>query len=261
MLDKIRAFNRSRLINRIKNKAPVRTPHGFNFIGPVAMLQGEFERDETNFLISKLTSCTSFLNIGANYGYYCCHAQKLGVKTVAIEPVPINCGILMENMKINGWGDNITLLPIAAGNNSGFIDIYGEGTGASIIRGWARNPNSLSATVSIAKVDEIINPSALGEELLVLIDVEGFEYNVLLGAEKLISSNNKKITWLIEILLKEHSPNKNRNYVDTFNIFFKEGYKAFDVNELSKEILIDDVLRWVETGSFEEANNNFVFHK
>ncbi|MEM9343195.1 MAG: FkbM family methyltransferase [Pseudomonadota bacterium] len=140
--DRIRAQNQRRRARRRANRAPVQTPQGFHFIGPRYMQDGVYEAELVTFIAHLIAMSDRFVNVGANAGYYCAIAQTKGVPTLAFEPNPDNFALLARNMQLNGWGEQITALPLAAGETSGFLTLYGEGTGSSLVPGWANNPQS-----------------------------------------------------------------------------------------------------------------------
>ncbi|MDC0043150.1 FkbM family methyltransferase, partial [Paracoccaceae bacterium] len=121
------------------------------------MQNGSFEVTETKILIKLFFQADIFVNVGANFGYYICMARNMGVRSIAIEPIPINQRILKQNLIENNWDQNVILHPIACGNSNGNVTIYGEGTGASIIPGWAQNPSRLKHIVPMKKLDNILS--------------------------------------------------------------------------------------------------------
>jgi hypothetical protein len=65
-------------------KEPKETPMGFKFTGNRSMQEGRFESEETKVVIKLLQRVNIFINVGANIGYYCCHALKYGKYTTII---------------------------------------------------------------------------------------------------------------------------------------------------------------------------------
>jgi hypothetical protein len=112
------------------------TPWGFKLAGNALMAQGLFEPDETLLIRTLVQDADVFINIGANIGYYCCHALDLGKPIIAFEPVQRNLLYLYKNIKANQW-KNAEIFPIALSNQVGILEIYGGNTGASVIKGWA----------------------------------------------------------------------------------------------------------------------------
>ena len=98
IINQIRTFNRRRLTRRHLKRTSVNTPFGFKFFGPSAMQNGSFEITETNILIKLSSHADLFINVGANYGFYCCLALSKGIKTSAFEPVYTNLRILYKNI-------------------------------------------------------------------------------------------------------------------------------------------------------------------
>ncbi len=214
-------------------RPPVETPFGFKISAPRAMQDGSFERSDVRIIRQIMDASDLFINIGANVGYYCCFAQMAGLRTIAVEPQPNNATLLMRNMRANRWGDNITILPVAVGDTPGIVDMYGEGTGASLVRGWARNPVHLARQVPVVRLDDVVPPLDPAQQTFILMDVEGFELHALRGASTLINAPTKPI-WMIEISLSRHQPDGStlsETAGATFEIMKTAGYEAYEVGE------------------------------
>jgi hypothetical protein len=84
-------------------EAPVTTPWGFKLAGNVSMAKGTFEPAETELVRSILRDVDIMINVGANIGYYCCHALSMGKTVIAFEPIERNLRYLCKNIKNNGW--------------------------------------------------------------------------------------------------------------------------------------------------------------
>ena len=78
------------------------------------------------FLLSPKDGATN-VNVGANFGYYICMARNMGVRSISIEPIPVNQSILKRNLVENNWDQNVILHPVACGNSDENITIYGDG--------------------------------------------------------------------------------------------------------------------------------------
>lgn len=257
--DRFRSYNRSRISRRRLAKETKMTPFGFRFNGNAEMQNGTFEPEETVLINQIFKSVDLFVNIGANSGYYCCFAQQKGIKTIALEPIPTNVQYIAQNMDANGWGDNITVLPVAAGEVTGFIDIYGIGTGASVVKGWANNPAHLKQTVPVVRIDSIIHPAPLGQALFILMDIEGFEYHALKGATSLIESTNKPI-WFIEIIGDGGPIDKNIvRFKETFIIMLDAGYNAYMADENMRQLSLEDILALEKNAAAQNASRNYLF--
>lgn len=114
---------------------------------------------------------------------------------------------LYKNIEINHWQKDITVFPIALAEEIGLIDIYGAGTGASLIAGWAGGSVNLKRTVPVNTLDNTVLEQIKTKKTLFIIDVEGVGFQTLLGAKKCIALNQKPI-WIVEIG-NHHHKHKN----------------------------------------------------
>ena len=254
--DLIRAQNQRRRAHRLANRPAVQTPLGFQFVGPRLMQEGRYEAALGAFIAQLIALGDRFVNVGANAGYYCAIAQTKGVETIAFEPNPETFALLTRNMQMNGWGDRITTLPLAAGASSGFLTLYGEGTGASLVRGWAGNPTG-GTTVPVARLDTLIQRPQPGEKVVFLLDVEGHEFAALSGAHSLIASDPKPI-WIVEVSSTVHQPggtSTNPDYAATLTLFRDAGYEVISTSQSMQKVSWDDALK----GFVGVDGENFVF--
>ena len=238
-------------------KEPIVTPWGFKLAGNVGMAQGTFEPAETELIRKTLKEVDVFVNVGANVGYYCCHALSMGKTVIAFEPNQQNLRYLCKNIKLNGWSD-VEIYPIALSNSVDVLDIYGGSTGASLVKGWAGIPESYVNLVPSSTMDVVLGTRLKGRKVLVVVDIEGAEKWMLEGAIKMLANDPKPI-WLVEITSKELQPTGvkiNPNYKSTFQMFFDNGYHAFSVGETVRSITKEDV-ESVSEGSIDLHTNSF----
>lgn len=240
---------------------PQLTPWGFKLAGNPAMARGTFEPVETELVRSLLDEVDILVNVGANVGYYCCHALSMGKPVIAFEPVPRNLSYLCKNIKANNWS-GAEIYPIALSNSVGVLEIYGGDTGASILKGWAGTPESYMTLVPCSTMDIVLGSRLSGKKALILVDIEGAEKWMLEGADILLA-NDPKPMWLVEIMSKDHQPGGikiNPNLVSTFQTFFQRGYQAISADKDSRPITIEEVSR-VASGSSEFGIHNFLFYE
>jgi FkbM family methyltransferase len=125
------------------------------------------------------------LDVGANIGYFTRILSAIvGSKgrVHAFEPMPSAIRLLKKNTETL---DNVTLHEVALSNKEGtsdfFITKYGD------VSSFGRDTHSASAKLISVKTDTIDN--IIKEEIridLIKIDVEGYEYEVLMGAMETI---------------------------------------------------------------------------
>lgn len=238
---------------------PQLTPWDFKLAGNLAMTQGTFEPVETALVRKILKEVDILVNVGANIGYYCCHALSMGKSVIAFEPIPRNFSRLCKNIKANNWS-GAEIYPIALSNNVDVLEIYGSGTGASILKGWAGTSENFVTLVPSSTMDLVLGNRMQGKRVFVLIDVEGAEFWMLEGASTLLANDPKPI-WLIEITTDEHQPEGaiiNPHFKNTFQLFLQNGYQAFNVEQDLRPVTMEQI-DLASKGSFKFKSHNFLF--
>ena len=243
----------------LKIQKPTTTPYGFKLTGNKLMRRGIFESRETEIVKSFLEKSNVFINVGANIGYYVLHSIANGCKTnIAIEPLKSNVTCLINNLQANGWDNLVEIYHIAVSNQIGLVKIFGVGTGASIVSGWANASKSLSSLVPLNTLDNIIGDRFSGKECFILMDVEGAEYYAIEGAKKLLIQEPKPV-WIVEICINEHTESINPNLVKTFEIFFNNGYSAWTCEENPRSVSLDEIQKIESTNIDTLETHNFIF--
>lgn len=204
---------------------PIHTKSGFLFNGNNDQLNDNYEPEVATFLRENIMRFDSFINIGANIGYWPVLLRHLSFngKIFAYEPDAHNLKLMLANIQANSL-TGIETGQVALGNYNGHIDLYGFGTGISSIKGWAGGNSKRKQSVRISLLDDLISVSP-GPKLL-LIDVEGAEFDVLRGAKQILSGNCEL---LVEITASEHQPGKavnNPKFLETFEYMKELGFKV-----------------------------------
>lgn len=252
------AYHTYRLARQNRPSGAVRTPYGFVFDGPAMMQAGEFEAGEAAVLQRLLAEADTFVDVGANVGFFSCLALQLGKHAIAIEPPGDNLQLLMQNITTNGW-KGAEVFPLAVGHRAGVGTIFGGGTGASLVPRWSGTSDVWKRLVPMTTLDTILASRPRKERLVIKIDVEGFELNVLDGARETMKRSPKPM-WLVEICLTEHhADGLNPNFASTFEQFWDAGYEASTANQNRRAVTPDDVARWVASRARDFGSINFVF--
>lgn len=240
---------------------PVMTPMGFRFYGISSMMDGSFEAEETATIRALLQRSDLFVNVGANVGYYCCHACQIGTPVIAFEPIPLNREALARNLAANGWTSRVDIRPLAVSDRAGEATIYGSRLGASLIPGWAGTPEHYSTTVTLSTLDAEIGARVAGQRVLILVDIEGAELRMLQGASQVLASSPRP-AWIIEIAVSEHQPAGTRinpHLAATFEVFWALGYEARTADRARRLVTRDEVAAVAATGRDTFGCHNFLF--
>lgn len=136
--------------------------------------------------------------------------------------------------------------------------LYGTSrTGASLIGSCAGASQFFHRTIALSTLDILLGSRFNGKKVFIKIDVEGVEYEVLLGALVTMDMNPKP-TWVIEICLNEYHPDGiNPHFQDMFNLFWQRGYEVCTADENNKLIQPEDVARWVQEGRCDSGMINY----
>jgi FkbM family methyltransferase len=129
-----------------------------------------------------------FIDVGANVGLYACVLGRQGVvpKVLAIEPDRENFARLRANIELNGLAGVVEARHAAAADRAGTLTLAPSGRAN---RGMSRIEAGAAGGYEVRAIalDEVF---PLRDGVIALkIDVEGFEAQVLAGAEQLLSCN------------------------------------------------------------------------
>jgi FkbM family methyltransferase len=238
---------------------PSETPWKFKFNGHSGMISGSFEPRETAIFRTCMNQADVFINVGANIGFYCAHALELGKTCVAFEPHPENVAMLLQNLKTNNWKAEVH--PVACGSDPDILELYGGGTAASLLKGWAGLSGANPQLVPVIRLDDMVGERFKNHQLLCLIDVEGAELHVLDGAHALLHRHQKPL-WIVEICIDEHYATENgRNPVlrQTFSRFFDAGYRAYSIECNLREVTKSEIDEISIGGPNTISGHNFIF--
>lgn len=239
-------------------KKPVyRKELGFKFSGTHQMDIGVFEPEESEFFDYIIKHSDYFINVGANFGYYVCKALNENTTTIAIEASPQNTKVLLSNVHANDFQASFSMFQLAISDRRGILKLYGNGTSASLIDGWAEQ--SSYQLVPVNTLDVI---SYKKDRCLIWMDIEGAELSALKGATQLLHAEQN--IWVLEVNITEHQPNGlaiNPNLIETFQIFESHGYHAYCLSKPLRSVSIKEISLIVKTRIDTLSVHNFVFVK
>jgi FkbM family methyltransferase len=141
---------------------------------------GLHEFEDCGFLLHFLRSGDLFVDIGANVGVYTVLAAgAIGATAVAIEPVPDTFAKLLTNLRVNGIDGETQPRNIGLGRSASTLRFTtDQDTMNHVITD--DNWTGPSLQVPVQTLDVVLDGQA---PALIKIDVEGWESEVLAGAE------------------------------------------------------------------------------
>jgi FkbM family methyltransferase len=237
--------------NQIDNK--------FWFIGPSAMLASRIESGELNVVEHLLGQIDVFIDVGANCGLYTMLANYCSKPVIAFEPNQKCLEALLKNVRINKCS-SVEVFPLAVSHAAGVEELYGGQEGASIIRGWGGIKSNYANLVSVNTLDNTISHRFVGSRLLIKVDVEGNEYNVLLGSSNLLKREPFPIWYIEHGFTQNFADGVNPNFWALFELFWNLGYKCFSGDVKRGPIEPSDIRKWISAGS-ADSNINYIFTK
>lgn len=149
------------------------------------------EPECTEIFKEELKEGMHVVDIGANRGYYTLiEAKEVGKsgKVYAVEPEPINFEFLKKNIKLNSYDDRVELHNLAIGDKTGEVAFeITEKSNLHKVALDAQSKNDSHIKVKMTTLDNLLGNKRVD---YVRMDVEGYEWNILKGMEKMLSKND-----------------------------------------------------------------------
>jgi FkbM family methyltransferase len=179
--------------------AEVRLPHGHMYvdladegIGQVIYDKRDYEPHETQVLRNTLKPGMTFVDVGANIGYFTVLAAKLVGQTgkvVAFEPEPHNHHLLRRNVSRNRL-TNVSMLRCALGATPGTAMIHRSATNFGDHRIYGDANSAALTQVSVETFDRAIAGQGVRLPDVVKMDTQGFECHILHGMEQFFAAGH-----------------------------------------------------------------------
>jgi len=174
------------------------------------------------------------IDCGANIGEYSLLAcKKVGPtgKVIAIEPSQKIIEDLKKNFQLNNF-KNFEILDVAVSNKKGFTTLYEHGISelSSLDPNLLEKPTTNKVHIQVETLDDIIFSRGLKMVNLLKIDIDGYEFEAILGCKN--SFKDKKIK---KILCEVHYRLLNKRKLDENKI-----YSLLKDNSFAIEFLDND---------------------
>lgn len=190
----------------------------------------EYEPEISSCMKSILNKESVFVDCGAHVGYFTVLAARFCSRVYAFEAERENYKQLIRNIKINSY-ENVKCYHKAVGDENKPVELFvclDNDGGNALWDVGEHSFNKLSkATPTMQKVKMITLDTLIKDRVdLIKVDVEGCEYKVLLGAERILKEHHPAVVMEINdfALMKMGS---NRELVLRF--MKKLGYSCYDL--------------------------------
>jgi len=203
------------------------TVDGFKIeLDPLAALDKTLIRtglhDETVARCVREAGEGTFLDVGANIGYFSLLAGSQGMRVIAFEPSPRELRRLYRNMALND-ARTIVVYPFGLSHRREQLSLrLGVDANPGMNSVLETEESDRSVNCEFAPLSYFVTPDALEDVRVCKIDVEGFEMSVLRGMEASMSSLQNAV-FVVEIapayLAKNHTAPR-----DIYDFFKRYGY-------------------------------------
>ena len=158
-----------------------------------ALRFGVYEKAETLFFQSTCCDGMTFLDVGANLGYYTALAARAvgpNGRVLAVEPDPDSFGYLEQTIAANAIG-NVKAFPVAASDAHAMLPLYISTDNRGDNRLYASDEERPQVEVEARPLDALLRENKIETVDLIKIDVQGYEPKVIAGLrETIIASPN-----------------------------------------------------------------------
>jgi FkbM family methyltransferase len=188
------------------------------------------EFNDMSFLLHFLKEDDFFMDIGANVGVYSLLASGLNnCNSISIEPIPQTFQYLKKNIELNQLSDKVNCLNIGLSNQPG--DLYFTND-RDTVNHVVNKKSEKTTTVKVETLNQVF-PQKNTNNILIKIDVEGFEYNVLKGGSDVLKNENVKAI-IIELNGCSERYGLNDGMVD--ELLVQNGFKKYDYNPFNRSL-------------------------
>jgi len=193
------------------------------------------EKKIKQVFLQNISSGDTVIDVGANIGEFSLIAsKKVGPsgQVIIIEPLPETVVYLKNNLLLNNF-TNCSVYECAIGSKIGKMTMYKKNENATmgLLDPVSGEDKMIRAgEIEVKTIDDILSTKKISKVKMLKIDVEGHEYEVLLGSIQ--SLKNKKID---KILCEIHKKYLKTKGIDPNKIFSLLKEHGFSINIIEKD--------------------------
>ncbi len=194
---------------------------------------GSYEKEYCDYWMKLARRAETIFDIGANIGLYSLLASAANPHAAihAFEPTPEIVETLLENIRLND-ARNISVNPLGISHYSGKAFLQRFMGGEDIYDGMNFISTEKSAEVNlpidVVAIDDYCRQNGAARIDLMKMDIEGGEYNALLGAKNLLES--QAIGCIFLELVEPHANRAGHSTVEIKRLLANAGYQIFTLH-------------------------------
>lgn len=198
------------------------TIHLDDWIQQQVYFLGDYEKPEIDYISGYLKAGDVFIDIGANIGLFSLNASKIvgnQGKVVAFEAFSSNFKQFKNNISINNFKNIISENKAISNQNSTIEILYNEedhniGMASAFLKDFTSKEIVESITL-----DEYASTHNISKIDLIKIDIEGGEYNAILGMTKILTNSKPQVIMEINHQTLQDSGHTEKEIIDLFSQF------------------------------------------
>lgn len=194
---------------------------------------GIWEPNLTHWIVQRMKPGDTFIDVGANIGYFSLLASKLvgqHGRVVAIEASPATFKILRHNLTLNRV-QNVRAVNVAVYHTKTLTKVfrgseYEVGATTILEEEGLKRGFEVECEIDAAPLDAILLTEEMKNARLLKVDVEGAEWSVVQGMRRLLHSSRNDLELMIEIAPERLAQREKRSQ-DLLSIMLDAGFYAY----------------------------------
>jgi FkbM family methyltransferase len=173
--------------------------HGDKYVSPFIAQTGSWEPFETKIFNNLIAQYPTFIDLGANIGWYSAIAQRrmpAHGEVYAFEPVARNFELLQRNCRPRGSGPKVVLSRMAVSDRVGELSMHLSDINSGDHRLSKAEEGRVTEKVSVTTLDEFFGKPL--RPYLFKCDTQGSEPQILRGGRQVMGANIGQSTLFIE---------------------------------------------------------------
>jgi len=148
-----------------------------------------FKEPEKDRLFSMISKGQTIIDVGANIGDMTLNFAKIAGDNglvIAFEPFPPMFSKLTQNIALNSF-KNIVTQNLGLANATSVLEMEEPSEGNPGMNRITSNSSKNTTQISVVRLDDFLKKSNIQEIHIIKIDVEGYEHEVLKGAQEILT--------------------------------------------------------------------------